>query len=772
MNEQRRRWVGMPLTRQEDVAFLTGGARYVADLPATQALHMRIVRSTVAHARIRSIDVSAAADMPGIFAVFTAADLAGSAGSFPIQPAPGAEIASAPLTLLAQEKVRFVGEPVAVVLAESEALAEDGASMVDVDYDWLEPVVSLEDSRSDRTLLHEELGSNRALFWRGGSGSFESAVAEADFVVRASFSIPRLAAAPMEPRGCLVRFDPASGEFDMWASAQDPHRPKAQLAQILGVDPESIRVRLPAVGGAFGSKGALAPEYALASWCARRTGRAVRWIEDRSENLAGSYQGRGIDAEMELALDRGGRFLGVRGRVRADLGAYLYPTTAVVPVTVGGLLCGAYRIPVADVEVEGYLTNKVPTGPYRGAGRPEAAYLVERMIDLAARRSGIASSELRRRNFIAPEEFPHRTALGLTYDSGDYRQAYDAAEAELDARRERLSSRVRPGAVVGSGLAFYIERAGPAFWERGTVTIDPAGRVVASSGSASNGQGHATAFAQVVADQFEVDPGQVVVVEGDSADGDGVGTFGSRSMTLGGEALALASRKVLELAGAVASEMLEADRADLRYSGGAFHVVGSPEREVTIFEVAAAAKEAAESELSATERFRSQGPVFPYGAYGALVELDLETGHVQLHDVVAVDDAGTVVNPMLAEGQVIGSTLQGVASALLEEVVYDADGQLLTGTLASYLVPSAVEASYGIHSEFRETATPYTTLGAKGLGESGTIGVPGAIANAVADALGKLGIEPLEAPFTPERLWRHLAGRSSATTKIIGGDLG
>ena len=771
MNEKRRRWVGMPLRRHEDVAFLTGGARYVADLGAKGALHMRIVRSNAAHARLRLVDGSPALAVPGVVAVYTSADLAGSAGKLPTQAAPGADITPVPITLLAQGKVRFTGEPVAVVLAESEALAEDAAGMVEVDYDWLDPVVSLEDSRSGRILLHEELSTNRVLFWRGGSGSFESASAEADTVVRAAFRIPRLAAAPMEPRGCLVSFDPESGAFDMWASAQDPHRPKAQLAEVLGVDPSGIRVRLPAVGGAFGSKGAIAPEYALAAWCARSTGRPVRWIEDRSENLSGSYQGRGIEAEVELAVHRDGRFLGVRGRIRADLGAYLYPTTAVVPVTVGGLLSGAYRLPVADVEVEGYLTNKVPTGPYRGAGRPEAAYIVERMVDLAARRSGIPVSELRRRNFIAPEEFPYRTPLGLTYDSGDYGQTYDAAEAELDARRARLAQRLGPGSVIGSGLAFYIERAAPAFWERGTVTIDPAGTIVASSGSASNGQGHATAFAQVVADEFEVDPGQVTVIEGDSADGDGVGTFGSRSMTLGGEALAVASREVLEVAGAVASEMLEVDQADLRYSGGAFHVAGSPEHEVTIFDVAAVAKEATGSELSATSRFRSQGPVFPYGAYGALVELDLETGKVQLHDVVAVDDAGTVINPMLAEGQVIGSIMQGVASALLEEVVYDADGQLLTGTLTTYLVPSAAEASYGIHSEFRQTATPYTTLGAKGMGESGTIGVPGAIANAVADALSQLGLEPLEAPYTPERMWRHLAARASSGPNAVGGDL-
>ena len=771
MEEQRRRWVGQPLPRREDRAFLTGSARYVADLPAKGALHMRVVRSMAAHARLQSIDTRTALSLPGVVGVFTSADVAGSVNPLPLQSVPGAEIAEVPLPLLAPGRVRFVGEPVAVVLAESEALAEDAAALVEVELDWLEAVAGLEEAAESGTLLHEELGSNRALLWRAGSGSFEEVRTGAATVVRGSFAIPRLAAAPMEPRGCLAEYDPETGGFDLWASAQDPHRPKAQLAEVLGVDPEKIRVRLPAVGGAFGSKGALAPEHALAAWCARRTGRPVRWVEDRSENLSASYQGRGIEAEVELALDADGRFLGVRGRVRADLGAYLYPTTAVVPVTVGGLLCGAYRIPVADVEVEGYLTNKVPTGPYRGAGRPEAAYLVERMVDLAARATGIPASELRRRNFIAPEEFPYRTALGLTYDSGDYRRVYDAAEKALEERRERATARLGAGAVVGSGLALYIERAGPAFWERGTVTVDPAGRIVASSGSASNGQGHATSFSQVVADQFDLDPESVVVVEGDSADGDGVGTFGSRSMTLGGEALAVASREVLELAGAVAAELLEADQADLRYQGGSFHVAGSPEREISLFEAAAAAMQATGRELSATQRFRSQGPVFPYGAYGAVVEIDRELGTVRLHDVVAVDDGGTVVNPLLAEGQVIGSTLQGVASSLLEEVVYDADGQLLTGTLASYLVPSAAEAAYEIHSEFVETPTPYTSLGAKGMGESGTIGAPAAIANAVADAFAKLGAEPLEAPYAPERVWRHLSAAGKGP-EMNGGDLG
>ena len=772
MNELRRRWVGKALPRREDRAFLTGEARYVADLPATRALHMRVVRSTAAHARMSSIDPGPALAMPGVVAVFTAADLSGSVGHLPLQPAAGAEIAEVPLPLLAEGKVRFVGEPVAVVLAESEALAEDAAALVEVELDWLHPVVGLDDAVSGSTLVHEELGSNRALFWRAASGSFEEVCAGAAKVVRGSFEIPRLAAAPMEPRGCLAEFDQDTGAFDLRVSAQDPHRPKAQLAEVLGVDPDSVRVRLPAVGGAFGSKGALAPEHALAAWCSRRLGRPVRWIEDRSENLSGSYQGRGIAAEMELALDAEGGFLALKGRVRADLGAYLYPTTAVVPVTVGGLLCGSYRIPVADVEVEGYLTNKVPTGPYRGAGRPEAAYLVERMVDMAARATGIPASELRRRNFIAPEEFPYRSALGLTYDSGNYRRAYDAAEEVLEVRRESLEARLGSGAVLGSGLALYIERAGPAFWERGTVTVDPAGRIIASSGSASNGQGHVTSFSQVVADEFEVDPEQVVVVEGDSADGDGVGTFGSRSMTLGGEALAVASREVLELAGTVAAELLEADQADLRYASGAFHVAGSPEREISLFEAAAAAKRVTGQELTLTRRFRSEGPVFPYGAYGAVVEVDPQLGLIRLHEVVAVDDGGTVVNPLLAEGQVIGSTLQGVASSLLEEVVYDADGQLQTGTLASYLVPSAVEAAYGIHSEFMETPTPYTSLGAKGMGESGTIGAPAAIANAVADALTKLGAEPLEAPYSPERVWRHLAAGAVSAPETNGGDLG
>ncbi len=754
-------WVGRAVARREDDRLLRGAGAYVDDLPFPEALHMVVVRSPFAHARILGLDADAARAIPGVVDVVAAADL-GARRRLPGSAAEGAEVADAPLPLLAEGLVRFAGEPVAAVLAGTRAAAEDAAELVEVDYDPLPVLVDPEAALASDTWLHEAAPGNALLRWRRSGGDVGGALATAARVVRGRFHIPRLVAAPIEPRGCVAAHDPEHDVLTLWCSAQDPHRPLAHLSAALGLPRERLRVVVPEVGGAFGSKGSLAPEHAVAALLALRTGRPVKWVEDRRENFLGAPQGRGLDAEVELAVDADGRFLAVRARLVADLGAYLYANSAIVPVTTAMLLTGGYDIPAAEVEVVGVATNKVPTAPYRGAGRPEAAHLVERMADLAAADLGLDPVEVRRRNAVPAERFPHPTPLGFVYDSGDYVAALDRACALLPYagwRDEQRAARGE-GRVVGIGVALAIERAGSALWESADVALEPDGRLVVRTGSSPHGQGHETTFAQIAADVFGLDPRDVEVVHGDSAEvPPGVGTFGSRSTTVGGSAIVVVGQRVRALARAAAARLLEVPEDDLVWDAGRFVVAGAQARAISLPEVAVAAAadpSLAPEGLRASGRFTLPGPVFPFAVQAVVVEIDRETGVLRILRLVAVDDAGTVVNPRLAEGQVIGSTVQGLAAALSEEAVHDDQGQLLTGSFMDYGIPSAADLQVRLESEFRATPSPLNPLGAKGLGESGTIAAPAALANAVADALAPLGVTHLDPPFTPERLWRVL----------------
>jgi carbon-monoxide dehydrogenase large subunit len=679
--------VGRPLARREDERFLTGRARYLDDLHPEGTLHAAFARSLVAHARVDSLDVEAARALPGVAAVLTGDDL-GEVRPPPVAAIPGAWIADAGHPVLARGIVRYVGEPLALVLAESRALAEDAAEMVLADYEPLEPVV---DPRASGEAL---------LRWEQRGGDVDGAFAAADLVLTRSFSIPRVVAAPMEPRGAIAEYDAEADLLTVQLSFQDPHRPLAQLAHALGRPPASIRIVLPDVGGAFGSKGAVGPELAAVAAAALQLGRPVTWAEDRLENFLAAYQGRGLDADVDLAVSSDGRMLGVRAHLHADLGAYLFSTTPVPPHTTGMLITGAYAIPAAEVVVVGARTNKVPTGPYRGAGRPEAAYLIERMVDEAARELGLDAVELRRRNLV--RDFPHETPFGWTYDSGDYERCLDRA-VEL-AHVDRWRGARHAGARLGFGVGMLIERSGGQ-WESASIRRAPDGRIIARTGSSPHGQGHETTFAQIVADELGIDPAMVEVQWGDSRAGPaGVGTFASRSTAMGGSALQAAART-------------------LRDSGG-------DEAEATF-----------ESEL-----------VFSSGAYAAVVEIDPETGELTILRLVAVDDAGRIVNPLLAHGQVIGAAAQGLGQALVEEVRHDETGQLLTASFADYPLLTAWEMPEVV-SEFVETPSPLNPLGAKGVGEGGSIGAPAAVANAVADALGGALVDP---PFTEEKLWEAL----------------
>jgi aerobic carbon-monoxide dehydrogenase large subunit len=621
-----------------------------------------------------------------------------------VQGFEGGEVSGEGHPVLARDEVRYAGQPVAAVLAESRALAEDGAELVEVDYEPLEPV--LEARASEVTLGR----------WHKVRGDVDGAFEAAAHVVRASHSLPRLAPVPMEPRGVIASYDQAGDMLTVWVSAQDSHRQLAGLAKVLDRPEESIHVIVPDVGGAFGSKGAPAPETMLVAAAAMASGRPVKWTEDREENFVASYQGRGMEADVELALDGDARMLALRARIWADLGGYLMPTTAIPMHTTAMLMCGVYDVQAADVEVLGRRTNKVPTGPYRGAGRPEAAYFVECTVDVAARRLGLDPLELRRRNLI--RELPYRTALGWTYDSGDYARCLDLA-AEL-AKPERRSDADR---VVGTGFGMYVERAGGQF-ETADAELLPDGRLLVRSGSSPHGQGHDTTFAQVAAERFGVGLEDVELRFGDSKEVPrGVGTFASRSVAMGASAVAQAVDALREKCEAVAHG-----------------------RSMSLREVAQAAPG-----QRASARFESD-LVFSSGAYGAVVEIERGTGRLRVLRLAAVDDAGRIVNPLLAEGQVIGGAAQGLGQCMVEEAAYDEQGNPTFASFVGYSLLTAAEMP-PVLTAFVESASPLNPLGAKGIGEGGAIGAPPAVANAVADALGGIRVDP---PFTSEKLWQAL----------------
>jgi len=756
--------VGRARRRREDPALLRGRGSFVANLRMEGMAHLAVLRSPIAHGRILSVDASAATAAVGVIDVLSGTDIADAVDPMPVSPREGATLAPVPIPLLAREKVRFTGEPVAVVVAETRACAEDALELIDVDYEPLPVLLDPRRAAEAGVVLHDGIDDNVLLRWSRSAGDVEERFRSAATTIRGRFHIPRLVAAPLETRGCVAAYDSDSDFLTLWCSSQDPHRPLRELETVLRRPAGRSRVLVPDVGGAFGSKGGLAPEYAVTALAAMRAGRPVAWAEDRSENFVASYQGRGLDADAELAVGADGRFLALRARLLSDMGAYLYPVSSVSPAATAMTLTGPYDIPAASVEVTGIATNKVPTSPYRGAGRPEAAFVIERLTDMAARSLGMDPAEIRRRNLIHRDAFPYRNALGYTYDSGDYARALSCVQERLPYRhwRARQAAGRAEGRLIGIGLAAFVDRSGPGLWERAKVTVDPSGTVVASIGSSPHGQGHETTFAQIAADALGVSPDAVQVRHGDSAEVAGMGTYGSRSVTVGGSALVTAAEEVREQAKRAVAFALEASPRDLVWAGGRWHVAGSPEYGMTLAQAAQAVAAAPRlppyvaRTLEASSRFSLPGPVFPFGVHAAVVEVDRETGAVKPLCVVTVDDAGVLVNPLLAEGQVHGSIAQGLAAALWEEMSYDATGQPVTTTFADYGVPSAADLAVEIRSEFQATASPFNPLGAKGAGESGTIGIPAAVGNAVMDALAPLGIDHADPPYTPAKIWRLL----------------
>lgn len=796
--------IGMPVRRKEDPRLISGTATYVDDINLPRQAYMALVRSPHAHARVRGVDTGAARRHPGVLAVYTGADVRQVAAPVPCGWAlPGLKT---PEHLpLATDRVRHVGEAVAAVVATSRAAARDAAELVRVDYEPLPAVVDPEAAaRPDSPKLYDDLDSNVAFTWTLGN-DISDALNAAPRRLTARLKNQRLAPIAIEPRGVVADYHPASGRLTVWSATQIPHILRTLLAALLGIPESRVRVIAPEVGGGFGSKLNLYGEELLAAGISRRLERPVKWIEERRENFVATIHGRDQIQDVEVGYDGDGRILALRAKILADLGAYHQLLTPAIPTFTGFMLSGAYRIPAIQAEVRGVFTTKTPTDAYRGAGRPEATFLVERVVDLVARALGKDPAEVRRTNFIPPDAFPYTTATGLAYDSGNYPAALDLALEKIgyaEFRREQAEAR-KAGRLLGVGLSSYVEicglapsrlwraiGAGIGGWEAATVRVAPTGKVTVLTGTSPHGQGHETAWAQIVADRLGVSVDDVEVLHGDTdVAPHGLDTYGSRSAAVGGTAVFEAASRIREKAVAIAAHLLEAGPGDIELvpaggAGGAggggaaaapsgsarFAIRGAPQRSVTWEQVVAAAygvqglPEGMEPGLDATHFFDPSNFTYPFGTHACTVEVDPDTGRVRILRYVAVDDCGRVINPLLVDGQVHGGIAQGIAQALYEEVVYDAAGQLTNGSLMDYAVPTAREL-VPFETYRTETPSPVNPLGVKGVGEAGTIAASPAVVNAVCDALAHLGVTHIDMPLRPERVWRAIRDARAAAGK-------
>jgi carbon-monoxide dehydrogenase large subunit len=797
------REVGQARRRKEDARLITGRTQWTDNLVLPGMLHMALLRSPVAHARITSIDVSAAKEAPGVVAVFTGQDLAEEQGSIPCAWPVTPDMVNPGHPSVAVDSVNHVGEAVAVVVARSRAAAADALELIDIDYDTLPVVLDMEEAVKDGAdLVHDQLSSNTSyhfVFDAGEAGTgadTQAAFDGADVVVSRRFVQQRLIPAFMEPRSVVVQ--PSGDNFTMWSATQIPHVLRLMLAMVTGVAEHKLRVIAPDVGGGFGGKLQVNPEEVLALLVARRLGKPVKWTETRSESLMTAHHGRDQIQYIDIAADRDGTVKGLRVRLLADMGAYLRLITPGVPALGAFMFPGIYKIPAYRFECDGVFTNKVPTDAYRGAGRPEATFAIERIMDELAVELGMDPLEVRRKNWIKAEEFPFTTVAGLVYDSGDYDTAtqkalellgYDELRAEQQRRRESNDP-----VQLGIGVSTFTEMCGLApsrvlgslsygagGWESASIRMLPTGKVEVVTGSTPHGQGHETAWSQIVADQLGVPFEDVEVLHGDTAVAPkGMDTYGSRSLVVGGTAVVKAAEKVVAKARKVAAHLLEASEDDLEFESGKFRVRGTPGAELGIQEIALAVfaahnyPEDVEPSIDAEATFDPENFSFPHGTHLCAMEVDTDTGMVKIRKYACVDDIGTVVNPLIAEGQVHGGLAQGIAQALYEEAVYDADGNLTTGTFVDYLVPSAADLP---HFETGNTVHEATSnpLGAKGVGEAGTIASTPAVVNAALDAVRHLGVSDIRMPLTPERVWRaiHEGGdggeRATAGTTAYGG---
>ncbi len=771
-------YIGKPVPRKEDAKLLTGQSRYIDDLTLPGMVWASVVRSPFAHARINSVDVAAAREAEGVVAAFAGADLADDwAATLPCVWLVTEDTKQPMHRPLATDKARYQGDGVAVVIAETRAQAKDAAELVEVDYEPLPAVIDPEAALADDApVVHDDLGSNHCFTWKLENGDVEGIFGSAPVTVTERFRQQRLIPNAIEPRGVLAQHLPAQDEYTLWSATQIPHIARFWLAIVLGVPEARLRVIAPDVGGGFGSKLNVYAEEALALALAKRVGRPVKWIEERSENYLATIHGRDHWQQMEFAADEDGKIRAVRAKLTVGLGAYLQLVTAGTPILGGWVYGGPYDVEAYSLEVVGAFTTATPTDAYRGAGRPEATYLIERTVDALARKLDMDPAELRRKNFIT--EFPKALASGLEIDSGDFVGALDRALEMVDyegLRREQAERRERGDSKqLGIGFSTYTEMCGLApsrilgailyaagGWDAATIRCLPTGSVEAFIGTSPHGQGHVTTFSQIVAERLGVPIDQVEVIHGDTTSMQlGLDTYGSRSLAVGGIALYNAAEKVIAKARSVVAHKLEVSPDDLQYENGTFTVAGT-DKSMTVQDAALHAftahdlPDGLEPGLEATFVYDPPNFSWPGGAHVAVVEVDPEIGTVDLRRYVAVDEIGNVINPMVVDGQVHGGVTQGIAQALWEEAIYDEDGNLTTGSMLSYLVPSAAET---IDYELDRVNAPSPTnpLGVKGVGETGTIASTPAVINAIVDALSPFGVTDVEMPAKPERVWRAI----------------
>ena len=776
---------GQAIRRKEDQRFLTGAGRYTDDVELKRQTYLYLFRSPYAHGAITHLDVAAAKASPGVLAIYTADDLTNAGvrdivGS-QMPPGPSGE-PKPPLEQrpLARDRVRYVGEPVVGVVAESLTAAKDAAELVEFDVEELQAVVSIRDALADGApSIHDIVpGNHYGVADYGDRSKTDAAFATADETVRVEVVNNRLAPTAMEPRGCNISFNPDDGMLTVYQGCQGVHALRARIARSLGLDSDEVHVISPDVGGAFGLKFFLQCESVVAGFASMRLGRPVKWIADRNESFLSDVHGRDHVSTGEMALDADGRFLAMRVSIKANLRAYCSQAGDVIPWFGACMTTGTYDIPTAYADITMVVTNTVPVDAYRGAGRPEAAYLVERLVDAAARKVGLSPDEIRRRNLIEADRFPYRTPTGRVYDSGEYATLMDAALRRADWRgfeqRRRQSADI--GRLRGIGMSYYVEICSAMGGEDTYARFEEDGRVTVLMGTQSSGQGHETSYAQMVAAGLGIDIDSIDVIQGDSRRiPTGEGTGGSRSMVIGGSALFHTVNSMIEAGRAVAAELLEAAVVDIEFDGGTFRITGT-DRAVTMNEVARASYDDSrrpagiQPGLSSSEKFTPEGGTFPNGCHVCEVEIDPDTGVIDILRYTIEDDVGVVINPLILEGQIVGGVAQGLGQACGEHAVYDSDGgQLLSATFMDYPMPRA-DWMPDVDFRYTEVASPRNPLGVKGAGEAGTVGSTPALVNAVIDALSTRGIEDIDMPVTPLRVWQALQVRRAASDEVTVAD--
>jgi aerobic carbon-monoxide dehydrogenase large subunit len=783
------RMFGASVKRREDPRLVTGQGMYTDDLKLPGMLQMTMLRSPHAHARITRLDVSKAKAHPGVVAVFTAKDIEG--GIPPIGTAwllPDSDLKVPVYTALATDKVRFVGDAIAAVVAENSYIADDAVDLIEVEYDVLPAVVNQEDAlKPGAPQLYDDVPNNQVFHWKFANGDTDGVMAAAEVRLKQRFVQQRLVPNAMEPRSAVADWNPGAGELTFYNTTQNPHIVRFLIAATQGIPENKIRVVARDVGGGFGSKIPFYAGDALCVFASRKLNRPVRWTEDRRENFVATIHGRDMIIDVELAANKDGKMTGLRVVNHANMGAHLSTAAPGVPTWLFALIVpGCYTIPNYACDVYGAVTNTTPTDAYRGAGRPEAAFLIERMVDLLAQELQMDPVEVRRKNFIPADAFPYTTAGTLTYDSGDYDKTLDLALQMVNYQgfRQQQAEARQHGKHLGIGLSTYVEVCGLApskaagamgfqggLWEPATVRLLATGKAFVLTGTSPHGQGEETTFAQLVSEELGLPVEDIEVIHGDTnAIPMGWGTYGSRTTAVGGTAIFKATQKVIEKAKKLAAHLLEANPDDIEHDHGTYSVKGSPAKAKTIQEVALMANlawnmpEGMEPGLEESSFHDPTNFTYPFGAHVCVVEVDDETGEVKILRYVAVDDIGKVINPMIVDGQVHGGVAQGLGQALYEHAIYDENGNLLTGSMLDYVVPHAMQIPH-IETARTETPCPHNLTGVKGVGETGTIASSQALVNAVCDALAPLGIKHIDMPLTPERVWRAIqVARSGGTT--------